>query len=176
MFYLRTLIAAALPCLVLVTPARAGDREPTPAECNNSGVDFCNQQQYAKALREFNKALRLNPYYELAYKNRAVTYLRIGAAMPGRSRPFYRQAVLDYSTALLLDPKDADAYRERGLVHTRMGDPDKAIADFTQALKIKPNFAEAYRGRARAYRDKGDIDRAVADVERAIKIDMGGTP
>jgi tetratricopeptide (TPR) repeat protein len=150
-------------------PALPASREPTAAECNNNGVDFCAQEQYDKAIREFNKALRLNPYYALAYKNRAIAYLRLGAALPGRSRPYFQQALYDYGIALMLDPKDADAYRERGLVHARMGDPDKAIADYTQAIKIKPDFAEAYRGRSKAYRDKGDIDRAVADLEQAIK-------
>jgi len=169
--YTRSLIAA-LTVFLLSALVHAGDaeRNPTAADCNNRGVDLCAQEQYEKALREFNKALRLNPWYGLAYKNRAILFLRYGAAMPGRSRPYFRQALADYSAALQLDPKDADAYRERGLVHARMGDADKAIADFTQAIKIKPDFAEAYRGRSKAYRDNGDIDRAVADVERAIKL------
>jgi tetratricopeptide (TPR) repeat protein len=144
-------------------------RYPTAADRNNRGVDLCAQEQYEKAILEFNKALRLNPYYALAYRNRAVTFLRIGAALPQGSRPYFQQAIADYSVAILLDPKDADAYRERGLVHARIGDPDKAIADYTQAIKIKPDFAEAYRGRSKAHRDKGDIDRAVADLEQAIK-------
>jgi tetratricopeptide (TPR) repeat protein len=150
--------------------APAESREPSAAECNNRGVDFCAQELYDKAIREFDKALRRNPYYTLAYKNRAIAYLRVGAAMTGRSRPYFQQALYDYNIVLQLEPKDADAYRERGLVHARMGDPDKAIADYTQALKIKPEFAEAYRGRSKAYRDKGDIDRAVADLEQAIKL------
>lgn len=150
--------------------AQPATRTPTAAEHNNLGVDFCAQEQYEKALHEFNKALRLDPNYALAYKNRAVTFLRIGAAMPGRSRPYFQQALYDYGAALQLDPKDADAYRERGLVHAKMGDADKAIADYTQAIKINPNHADAYRGRSQAYRDKGDIDKAVADLEQAIKL------
>jgi tetratricopeptide (TPR) repeat protein len=145
-------------------------REPTAADCNNLGVDYCAREQYDKAIREFNKALRLNPYYTLAYKNRAIAYLRVGAAMPGQSRPCFQQALFDYNIVLMLDPKNPDAYRERGLVHARMGDADKAIVDFTQAIKIKPEFPEAYRSRSKAYRDKGDIDRAVADLEQAIKL------
>jgi tetratricopeptide (TPR) repeat protein len=151
-------------------PAPASSREPSAAECNNRGVDFCAQESYDKAIREFNKALRLNPYYTLAYRNRAVAYLRAGAASPGQSRPYFQQALYDYNIVIQLEPKDADAYRERGLVHARMGDPDKAIADYTQAIKMKPDLAEAYRGRSKAYRDKGDIDRAVADLEQAIKL------
>ncbi len=173
MSHSRNQIAAALAFLFLSVPASADDaeRNPTAADCNNRGVELCGQEQYEKALREFNKALRLNPTYILGYRNRAILFLRVGAAMPGRSRPYFQQALFDYSAALELNPKDADAYRERALVHARMGDADRAIADFTQALKIKPDFAEAYRGRSKAYRDKGDLERAVADIERAIKLE-----
>jgi tetratricopeptide (TPR) repeat protein len=62
-------------------------RYPTAADRNNRGVDLCAQEQYEKAILELNKALRLNPYYALAYRNRAVTFLRIGAALPQGSRP-----------------------------------------------------------------------------------------
>jgi S1-C subfamily serine protease len=157
---------AAKPSAAVAENSRA----PSSAEYNNRGVDYCAREQYDRAITAFNRALRLDPYYALGYKNRAITFLRIGAALPRGSRPYYQQAVDDYGTALLLDPKDADAYRERGLVHVRMGDLDRAIADFTQALKVRPDFAEAYRDRSKAYRDKGDIDRAVADLEQAIKL------
>jgi tetratricopeptide (TPR) repeat protein len=165
--YVNSSIAVLL--LGISSVAHAESRTPTAAECNNRGVDFCAQDQYSKAIREFNKALRLDPNYVLAYRNRAVTFLRLAVLLQGRSRPFLQQALFDYTTVLMLDPKDADAYRERGLVHARMGDADRAIADFTQALKIRPNFANAYRARSKAYRDKGDIDRALADLDQAIK-------
>jgi S1-C subfamily serine protease len=151
------------------TTGSENSRAPSAAEYNNRGVDYCAREQYDRAIVAFNRALRIDPYYTLAYKNRAITYLRIGAALSRGSRPFYQQAADDYAIAVLLDPKDADAYRERGLVHVRMGDLDRAIADYTSALKVRPDFAQAYRDRSKAYRDKGDIDKAVADLEQAIK-------
>jgi tetratricopeptide (TPR) repeat protein len=169
--YVKSPLAVVL--LAIVSAAHAESRTPTAAECNNRGVDFCSQDQYSKAIREFNKALRLDPNYILAYRNRAVTFFRLAMALQGRSRPFLQQALFDYTTVLMLEPKDANTYRERGLVHSRMGDADRAIADFTQAIKIRPNFAEAYRARSKAYRDKGDIDRALADLEQAIKAEAG---
>ncbi len=146
-------------------------REPTAADYNNRGVDYCGRQEYEKAILAFNRALRLNPYYTLAYRNRAVTFFRIGAATPQGARPYYQQALADYGAALQLEPKDADTYRERGQVQVRLGDLDKGIADFTQAIKIRPKFPEAYRSRSKAYRDKGDIDRAVADLDQALKLE-----
>ena len=145
-------------------------RNPTAAEYNNRGVDCCARQDYEKAVLAFNRALRLNPSYALAYKNRGATFLQIGVALQRGSRPYFEQALYDYSVALLIEPKDADAYRERGLVHARMGNSDKAIADFTQAIKIKPDFADAYRSRSNAYRDQGDLEHAAADLEQAIKL------
>jgi S1-C subfamily serine protease len=149
--------------------ATENSRAPSAAEYNNRGVDYCAKEEYDRAIIAFNRALRIDPYYTLAYKNRAITYLRVGAATPRGSRPYYQQAVEDYGIVLQLDPKDADAYCERGLVHVRLGDLDRAIADFTQAIKVRPDFADAYSSRSKAYRDKGEIERAVADLEQAVK-------
>lgn len=147
----------------------ASSRAPTAAEYNNRGVDYCAKEQYDRAIASFNRALRLDPYYTLGYKNRAIAYLRLGVALQRGSRPYFQAAVEDYGYALMLDPKDAEAYRERGLVRARLGELDRAIADYTQAIKVRPDYADAYRSRSKAYRDKGDIDRAVADLEQAIK-------
>ncbi len=155
-----------LPASKTATTPPENSRAPSAAEYNNRGVDYCAREQYDRAITAFNRALRIDPYYALAYKNRAITFLRIGAAVLRGSRPYYQQAVDDYDIVLQLDPKDADAYRERGLVHIRMGDVDRAIADYTQAIKVRPNFAEAYRDRSKALRDKGDIEKAVADLEQ----------
>jgi tetratricopeptide (TPR) repeat protein len=41
---------------------------------NNRGFAFGNMQQYDKALKDFNKAIELNPKYATAYYNKARVY------------------------------------------------------------------------------------------------------
>lgn len=145
-------------------------RNPTPADHNNRGVEFYHREQYDKAIFEYSEALRLDPNYALAYRNRALVYLKIGTLMRGSSRPYLQQALADYGAALTLNPKDAEAYRERGLVHARLGDHDRAIADYSAAIEINPSLAEAYRARSKAYLQKGEVRKADADLDRAVKL------
>ncbi len=145
-------------------------RNPTAADHNNRGVDFYAREQYDKAIAEYAHALKLDPGYALAYKNRALVFHKVGTLMRSGARPYLNQALADYGIALHINPKDADAYRERGLVRARLGDYDKAIADYSAAVDVNPKFAEAYRDRGKAYREKGDLDKANADLDKAIKL------
>jgi tetratricopeptide (TPR) repeat protein len=165
---------APAPAAAAAAPDRTGvpdlPRNPTAADRNNRGVDFDAQGRYDRAVYEYTEALKLDPRYALAYKNRAITCLKWGLALPGRGRPYFYQALADYGAAIYLDPDDADAYRGRGLVHGKLGDLDQAISDYTAALKINPQLVEVYRDRSKAYRQKGDIDKAQADLEKAIRL------
>ena len=144
----------------------------TPAFYNNRGVDYFNQMRYDRAIAEYTLALKHDPTYALAWRNRAIVFLRLGVGLPGHSRPFLNQAVTDYSVYLKINPSDAEAYCERALALVKLGNYDRALGDYTAALQLDPKLASAYRGRSKLYHQKGDIDKSQADLDKALKLSI----
>ena len=44
---------------------------------NNNGVDFCVQGQFDEGIAEFNKSLKENPNYPIAYFNRSLAFANL---------------------------------------------------------------------------------------------------
>jgi tetratricopeptide (TPR) repeat protein len=166
---------------------------------NSRGIAWHDQDDFDRALDDYNAALRLVPNDIDVLINRARTYramrdsarairefdqlLKRNLNNRGRSIVYYNRgraysdidepdrAIADYNQAIKIDPKDAGAYNSRGLAWSDKGDHDRAIADFSQAIRLDPEFATAYINRGDSLDDKGELDRAIADFTRAIAID-----
>jgi tetratricopeptide (TPR) repeat protein len=98
------------------------------------GVAAASQKNYDGAIREFSKAIELDPNYADAYTNRGIAYA-------GKSD--YDRAIADYNQAIWLDPNYADVYNNRGLAYSSKGDSNRAIADYTEAIRLDPKLADA---------------------------------
>ena len=75
----------------------------TPAYINR-GRAWAARAEYAKAIVDYNMALRLDPGQAVAYRER-------GSAREGQKS--FRQALADYSEAIRLDPQDPRTYCDR---------------------------------------------------------------
>ena len=88
------------------------------------------------AIEDYDHALRLDPNYVTAYRNRGVAKAELGQ---------HAEAIADYDYALRLDPNDAMAYLNRGEAKTELGQHAEAIEDYDHALLLlDPNNAVAY--------------------------------
>src|SRR5207302_2004474 len=68
--------------------------------------EACREKKdYDKAITEFTEALRVNPQYAAAFKERGRTYLE---------KKDYDKAIAGSTVALRLDPRSAQAYSDRG--------------------------------------------------------------
>src|SRR4029078_851708 len=114
----------------------------------------------ARAIADYDNAIRLDPNNADFYKNRGDAFLNAGK---------YDRAFADYSQAISTKPT-ALLYASRALVFSNKADYDRAIADCDQALKLDPNNDTAYNNRAFALIRQGDYDRAIGDLDRAIKL------
>ena len=123
------------------------------------GITYSEKGDYGNAIKDYTKAIELQPDYASAYYNRGVAYGQKGD---------YGNAIKDYTKAIELQPNYADAYNNRGVAYGQKGDYDKAIEDLTRAIGLKPNYARAYNNRGIAYRRKRDKVRARADFDKGI--------
>ena len=126
------------------------------------GVGLLLQQNFDRAIVEFNEALRVDPTYVRSFNSR-------GNAWRGKGE--LDNAIADYNAAIRLDPNFSFPYNGRASAFLNKGDFDRAIDDYSQVIKLDPSLAAPYSNRALAWRGKGDFDRALADADEGLRRD-----
>jgi tetratricopeptide (TPR) repeat protein len=113
----------------------------------NYGVLLLGNDQYEKAVDEFKKALNIDPDYENAIYNLAVTYVKWGTQINKESveseeySDAYKekfQAALPYLERITkTDKADAEVWELLGKVYSVLGMQDKALDAFNHADQLK---------------------------------------
>ena len=123
------------------------------------GVEAHQRDDFDSAIKDYDKAIDLNPDLAEAYKNRGNAYGAKGD---------HDRAIQDYDKAIVLKPDYATTYYNRGVAYGAKGDHDHAIQDYDKAIGLKSDYAEAYNNRGVVYAEKGDFARAIQDYDKAI--------
>jgi tetratricopeptide (TPR) repeat protein len=122
-------------------------------------------RDYKGAFADLNKAIKLDPYFAPAYRDRAFVEHRLG---------YDDDSFADCSKAIELNPRFARAYNDRGIVEMdSFRDYKDAIADFSKTIELNPAFAPPYINRAWVKRRLDDSNGALQDLNKAIEIDPG---
>jgi tetratricopeptide (TPR) repeat protein len=161
----------------------------------NRGVAYDNKEQHDRAIKDYDKAITLNPKYAEVYNNRGIAYTKKGKA---------DRAIVDFDKAIALNSKFANAFYHRGIAYDDKGEYDRAVPDYVRAAALDPQYAEAYlfhfsdyfkmgqNGRSSmtdytpldiypgaaggyynrgiAYKEKGQYDRAIKNFDKAITL------
>jgi len=127
-----------------------------------AGVAHLQQREYDRAIRDFDRAIALQPGLVVAWRNRGLAH---------REKGDYERAIADYDQAALLSPGDARVFNDRGLVYVGMDDYPHAIQDFDRAISLKPDHAAAIQNRGRTYFFLGNHAQAAADLQRGLRLD-----
>ena len=135
------------------------------------GVDFASQGQFNEAKVEFEKALKVDPYNDLAETSIIVIEDLNDKTIESKTailwfkgsanfiKGLWDNAITDYSKVIQMNPKLlAGAYNSLGLIYDEKGQHDAAIADFTTAIELNPKLIDAYNNRGLAYDKKGQLD------------------
>jgi TPR repeat protein/membrane associated rhomboid family serine protease/Flp pilus assembly protein TadD len=107
-----------------------------------TGDQYFRQNEYAKAGKEYDIAIKENNHDAEAYNNRGLLYKVLKQ---------YDKALTDANKAIELDPYFVSAYNNRGVVYRRMGHLEKAIADYDKSTDISPGNARSYSNRGAVY-------------------------
>ncbi len=128
---------------------------------NNRGLAKHDLERYEEAIRDYDKAIELQPDYAAAYHNR-------GLAKNSLQR--YEEAIKDYDKVIELQPEDAEAYHNRGVAKYDLQRYEEAIADYDKAIELQPKLAKAYYNRGLAKHDLERYEEAIADYDKAIEL------
>jgi len=170
----------------------------TAADYTNRGLTYSQLSRYEEALRDYVRAIELEPNNAKIYSNRGATYQNLGrweealqdfdraiqldhnytAAYSNRASTYHRlgryeEALRDVNCALDIDPTCIAAYANRGLTYSDLKRYEEALRDYEQVIEIKPDEANAYYNRGGIYSDLGRYEEALRDYEQVIKIKPG---
>src|SRR5215471_20694718 len=158
---------------------------------NNLGAAYMNQQQFARALNLFRRAVALNPKLEIAKINEGIALANLqkyGMAIKvltsftrkdqGNAHARYtlgliykyqsdsEKSLQAFETAAKLVPNDPDVFYFIGTAESELGQNEKAVAAFQHTLELNPFHASAEFGLARALQRLGDSEKARQHLAR----------
>ena len=125
-----------------------------------------------RGLDYFQRAVRVDPRYALAYSGVADSYSILGnnAFLPGAE--VYPKAKTAALKALELDEDLPEAHTSLGVVlfdYDR--DREAALKEFRAAIELNPNYATAHHFYANALVMMGRVQQAIPEIELARRLD-----
>jgi len=119
---------------------------------NQEGLCYEALKEFQLALDSYEKSIQLNPYYDLAYLNKANVLSHLKEY--GLSEKTYRQAIVQ-------NPKNFDAFYCLGLLLFKQNRYVEALENLRSALLLKPNDIEALYALAIAVEQTHDYLEAI---------------
>jgi len=147
-----------------------------------NGVDFAAQGKFKKAKEEFEKALKVDPFYMHAKINQKIiedvtnkkieieTTIHFFKGVAYGLKEQWDKVIAEFNKAIEINSRFAEAYNNRGIAYFGKGQEDRALSDFKKAIEINPRLAMAYSNRGLMYLGKGQEDQALSDFKKAIEI------
>lgn len=127
----------------------------------NRGVIKFQSNDKAGALKDFNRALELDPSMVKVYSNRG--YIRY-------ELEDFTGAITDFDRALEMDPSMALAYGNRALAKAKLGQGESALRDADRGVELGPNSAQTHGARGTVLRLLGRKKDALLSYDRAIQL------
>jgi tetratricopeptide (TPR) repeat protein len=142
---------------------------------NARGESYAGKGDYARAIVDYDQALKLYPGLADARQNRdrAQAALAAPQAAPKKPDAGAGAATAPAATAPAAAGPGAAPAAAADAVACARGTGDDVIAACSRVLDRDPGNAAAYNSRGSAYAGRGDYDRAIADFDQALKLNPG---
>jgi tetratricopeptide (TPR) repeat protein len=136
------------------------DSDKTSEEWFVQGYMSASQEEYDEAEDCFSEAIRLNPGFEAAWKQRGDMKLVSGAS---------KYAAEDYTKAIEIDPEYASAYLKRAQAWLDQNQAEKAKKDLDTVSAMDPESAQVLMIAASIHEKQGNYDDALASYDKALE-------
>ena len=115
----------------------------------------------AGALRQFRKALELNPRNAVAHSN-------LGGVLV--TQGMIKEGVAHLNEAIRLDPANGGPYYNLGMLRFRQGQTDEAIQQLTLAVRYRPEVADAHRVLGTLLCGRGALAEGTQHLSEAVRL------
>jgi tetratricopeptide (TPR) repeat protein len=154
------LILSAALSLLLLGAADLLAASPEAIRRNNFGADLVKQGKLEDALKDFQRAVEIDPDYAAAQLNLAYTYDRLGRA---------DEAMAAYQKAIALEPGNGYAHNNLGTIYDKKGRYAEAVEAYAKALALDPANAIFQQNLENAKRSQATIEERDAQFAAAHK-------
>lgn len=128
---------------------------------SNFGAIYGRLGNPKQAIKNYKKALEINPNDAGAYSNLGAVYAELG---------MFDQAIKELKEALEINPNHAGAHSNLGSCYVALRMYDQAIEELKKSIDINPSNAEAYSNLGAAYVQSGMYDQAIKELKKAIDV------
>jgi Flp pilus assembly protein TadD len=127
---------------------------------NTRGIELADRGWLDEAVKEFKKAIDLDPDSAHAHDNLATVY--------GEKR-LYKEALQEYLTALRLEPDSATAHYNLACFLSTHAH-EMAIEEYKEAIELDPEYPDAHLNLGMTYADHERREEAKAEFKAAMEL------
>lgn len=131
-------------------------------ELIQNGVEFANKNENEKAVKEFQKALKIDADNEEAMYNLACTYSDMGE---------YLKSYELFKTIINKNPKNINAFNNLALMYARQGKYNDALYIYEKGIEHNQDAALLYNNRGNIYFEMGNYVEALKNFKKASELD-----
>jgi serine/threonine protein kinase/Flp pilus assembly protein TadD len=145
---------------------KALEIDPTVGDAHSAlgWVKFRYDWDWQGAIREFDRAIELNPHY---------ANVRFWRAYCLASIERFSEAVAEARRAQAIDPLSLIINAALGWMLYFKGDDERALEIYLGVHEMEPNFMIVHWGIGQLYERQGRYDRAVEEYERSVALSNG---
>lgn len=132
--------------------------------CLWKGIAWSQKEEMEKAKECYERALMIDPKFDLAYYNLGWAYLS------GRNKD-YKEAKRHFSMALQLNPDYKEASYAMGMTYAYQNDYELAKVYLGKAIKLDERYLTGYKWRGIVNGEMKKNQEAVLDFNKAIELD-----
>jgi tetratricopeptide (TPR) repeat protein len=130
------------------------------------GRNFCNDNNFARALACFDRAIELNPTDAFAHLFRGWALVQLDRA---------GEALAAFDTALGIDPNNSETFFMHGVLLAQSERFEEALVSFDTAIRLAPGDPAGYFGRGWALDALGGhFEEALDAFNAAVRLDTDG--
>lgn len=133
---------------------------------NLLGILYADMSSYEDSIKNYSKALKLNPNYFEVFNNIGVVYTSLKKN---------NRAIEFFDKAIQINPLYAEAYNNKGNALKEKGEHHLAVECYEKSINLDPNYVDAITNLGIIWSVMNDFNKSETYFHRALALDPRNT-